>query len=394
MNRENENLNWLLRIIKPAKFQILLVFIFSILFFSCEKDSTESFEQDIIGEWVEVKILPIDNETNGLHLPPPFSFYRPKTGLKFERDGKFKFSPGYIGVVTGKNAEEDVFLGTDSKYKIFKDTLKTFDLSINAWVNRQILSVSHDTLNLKTNDGVLEKYTREHFGPNDTKLFDEVIVSSNYGSTVDVIVRNNKEIIFDNNFYRNPHSLVSSTISDDKWIRILKDFQKSNWSVLKNAYLRHMDDGEQVTVTFVKDKKILKTVIDQGSIAPYAFYWAYMPLIYLDQHFGKQKLIHIPDYLDIHNSFDFRTGTSEINLFASENFYLLNQFLSARKISGSFKEKYKIRYISGDGYEEISTDGRYFKFPQKNDTPVILDIGYNFITQNNLKSRLKKRPLD
>lgn len=378
---------------KELKFQIGFVLFFSILFFSCKKDPTESFKQDIIGEWVEVKQLSIDNEINGLHLPPPPSYDRPKIGFKFERDGKFRFLPGYIGTVNGKNAKEVVFLGTESKYLILKDTLKMYDLGINTWLNYQILSISHDTLNLKTNDGILEKYFREHFEPYDTKLFDEVIVSSNYGSVNDVIIRKNGEITFDNYFYRNPHSLISSSIPHDKWLKILKDFQKSNWPGLNNDYLRDMDDGEQVTVTFVKDKKILKTVIDQGSIAPHKFYWAYQPLIYIDQHFGKQKLIRVPAYLDIDNSFDFTTGKSELKLFTSENFYLLNQFLSAKKVSAPFKEKYRIRYVFGNGYKEISTDGRYFKFPQKHGKPVILDIGYNFITQNNLESRFKRRIL-
>ncbi|MRX68715.1 hypothetical protein GJU42_12135 [Flavobacterium resistens] len=46
---------------------------------------------------------------------------------------------------------------------------------------------------------------------------------------------------------------------------------------MKNEYIASHTDDETISVTFIKNNKIIKTIEDYGQEAPTEFQWAYIP---------------------------------------------------------------------------------------------------------------------
>jgi len=57
----------------------------------------------------------------------------------------------------------------------------------------------------------------------------------------------------------------------------------------------------------------------------------------------------------------------------------------------NFEKKYVIEYREKDNNKKkILTDGRYYQFEQK-DKKIIFDLGYNFLTTNNLLNKFRTK---
>ena len=128
--------------------------------------------------------------------------------------------------------------------------------------------------------------------------------------------------------------------------------------------------------------------MDYGNEAPTEFYWAVLPIKFLYQHLDLKTYPNskkLPMFI-----YDFEDKTTIFNLKKSEGFFLLTELYKGKTIQKqNFNEKY---IVNCRGYKEddihLTTDGRYYKYGKE---PTIIDIGYNFITRNNLSKQLKAR---
>jgi translation elongation factor P/translation initiation factor 5A len=186
------------------------------------------------------------------------------------------------------------------------------------------------------------------------------------------------------------NGLFTSDISKTDYLQLENNFKKSNISSLKEHYSAHHTDDEAVTVTFIKNRKIVKTVYDYGRDAPSEFIWAYTLIRYFYQ---KVKLspLKADKIYSLVQEISFETKNKVCNLTASECFYLFTELQNGRNINHTFEEKYKIDFWNDQHAAEIVyTDGRFFKFMDKNKR-ITIDLGYNFLTENNLTNRFKTK---
>ncbi|KAF2513774.1 hypothetical protein EYY60_05985 [Flavobacterium zhairuonense] len=81
--------------------------------------------------------------------------------------------------------------------------------------------------------------------------------------------------------------------------------------------------------------------------------------------------------------FRFEKGNQICELTKADSFYLLTEIFKGKETAYHFDNKYKIEFWNNqDKKEIIYTDGRYFKCKDKT-----IDIGYNFLTENNLNDK-------
>lgn len=150
-----------------------------------------------------------------------------------------------------------------------------------------------------------------------------------------------------------------------------------------------MSDSQTVTVSFIKDGKIIKSISDYADSSPSEFIWAYKPVMYLNQKIDL-KHVKVKSYLRpqyMHGS--FKTDDSYLALAASELFYLLDNFKTGKETEIKFNEKYILDFNDSIS-KKITTDGRYYKFYLKDKTTKTIDIGYDFLT-NSLVYKFEKK---
>lgn len=137
-----------------------------------------------------------------------------------------------------------------------------------------------------------------------------------------------------------------------------------------------------ITITFVKNDKITKTISDYGSQAPSELIMAYRKASYKYQNLRLSEFKEKNDF-PLSTMFSIYKRKKLFYLTDSERFLLLNEILNAKQVQSNFKENYNLTIFEDDDKNiVIKTDGRFFKYGTK-----IYDIGYNFIEINNLENR-------
>ena len=166
-------------------------------------------------------------------------------------------------------------------------------------------------------------------------------------------------------------------------------FRKANLKMLKDRYMASWTDDNEITVSLIRNGRIYKTISDYGSQSPTELYWAYLPILYLDQ---KLNLKSLPDdKFYIFRIFSFEKDEKLIRLAKSEGFYLADLLSKARAVDKVFVERYTLQAFGEQGSIKTTTDGRYYKVKLKDGKYLTVDLGYNFLQQNDLLSRLSAK---
>lgn len=385
----------------------LLIILLTVLFLvSCKTKREEKYKKSICGEWIFVRvgsdndsINELKKKRNNLFEPPPLHSenrnYR--KGYIFYSNNSCEDKRGYFKRIKGKSSENGrtLFLGTDTKYKIEDDSLKIFDLADSIWRGIKIRSITSDTLTLEIKDTIFFKYAKTNYKIDKAQTFDMIIVSTSacFGTCPISSTSIDKygNFIFYGQDYNTKTGLYKATTNQDLYRRIEKNFKKANIDNLDENYSANWTDDQTISVTFIKDNKIYKTVSDYGRKAPRELYWAYTQLHYLYQKLDlKPFIVNTQEPLSIIPAC-FENKGKICELTRSERFYFITELYKGKVLKHDFDKKYILKYWDAkDSLQTILTDGRYYQLG-KNDRVTTIDLGYNFVTRNNLNSKFRKK---
>lgn len=337
--------------------------------------------QLIIGEWK------FDNQPKHQFEPPSANH-----GYNFLPNGTCEYKPVFLE--KGKdNHTPQTFLGTSTPYKLTGNQLQIYHLSQHRWKKATIEFHSNDTLLLKYGDGSIGHYYRMNYPYRKADLFDDIIVSASgcFGSCpIDNTYLKKDGTVLYYNETSSPFSLYQLKLDTTTLSKIYLQFVKADIEGMQTIYKKSITDYETITVTFLKNGKIVKTILDYAYTAPDEFNWAYTPIRYLYQQIPKTPITSIPDYLKIQH-LNFESTQERTNLRKSESFYLWNLLFSGKEVDQLFDSSYTLDYHSRDTIQQtIKTDGRFYRFEMKNGKIITIDIGFNFIAENSLKLTMKK----
>jgi len=352
----------------------------------------------ILGEWKVVKVIDIKKTKDPNEPPPPPILYKIEyNGYIFKQNHVCEDKLSYCKFVdkTDKYASGILYLGKTTQFKIENDSLKIFSLSSNMWKSKKIFSLTPDTLILLNSDSTLVKYVKPVYHVNEKLSFDKIIVSSSgcFGSCSigDIMIEKSGKVYYYGVKFNTINGYYTSNIPSSKYQEIEYDFKKSNIDTLATWYHASRTDDEEISVTFIKDGRIYKTISDYGHESPPDFFWAYWPVRFLYQQLKLAKIQK--DINGYKNRFvAFENKQAICKLSDSESFYLNNLLLFHSKTTQEkFESKYKIQYWQNDTEQTIYTDGRFFRIKNKNQS-ITLDLGYNFLEKNDLIKKFIPKP--
>jgi hypothetical protein len=392
----SESLAVILKKIKTVKTRLITILLTTLFLASCKTEKEEKFKKLICGEWTIVKVEGkkkfSDNE-----VPPPLHNGKQNTGYIFYFNNICEDKRGYFKKTEGESHWDriTIYLGTKTKYKIVGDSLKIQNLVDNSWRCTKIRSITTDTLTLEENDTVLIKYVKANYKINEALTFDQIIVSSSecYGACPisDISIDKQGNVIFSGQSYTTKKGLFSAKINQSNYYTIERDFKKSDIDKLKEDYPGNWTDDQTITVTFIKNHKIYKTIRDYGNQSPSEFYWAYTPIRFMYQKLDLKPLtVNTKEEFSIRYIY-FENKTEICSLTKSESFFLATELYKSIEVQHNFEKKYTIEYKDNDDRErKILTDGQYYQL-ELNGKKIIFDLGYNFLKRNNLYRKFKKK---
>lgn len=377
------------------KYTLLFVSLI-VEFASCNYRNTSNYRDLVIGDWTYVgeeelyKIQDIE-----AFIREPYHKYN-KSGFIFKNNDSCENKVGYFSEV-GENLDDIIVmdLGSKTRYKIENDTLKIYDLSNKIWEAEKIFNITEDTLTFQINERRIAKYAKEHFKDDKKILFDQCIVSSSgcYGNCPinDILINRNGEILYFGREFNTKNGYFKSKISETEFSKIENCFKQANILKLNDSYRANGSDYERITMSWIKDNKIIKSISDYGQASPASLQWAYSPLRFMYQHINMDTISTIPKYLN-HPYFWFEQGNTICDISKSESFYLRSLLLKSKKVNLKVNPKYIIKFWENDKKKEIVTDGRFYQFSINKKEKITLDLEFNFLERNNLfnKFRLKK----
>ncbi len=336
--------------------------------FACKQKKSNNYATQILGEWKSTR-YGID-----------------KKDYAFLNNNFCENKLGYLTRNPGHNPDKNIvtFLGTKTKYEIEGDSLKIFNLSSKTWDRMQILSMVGDTLDVENNNGTFVKYTRVHYKIDTTlSQFDQVVVSASgcfgFCPANNVMVDQAGEITYYGEIY-SKKGFYGSKIGTQQFEKIKRGFPLIDLTNLKETY-GGGGCGETISVTFIKDHQIIKTIEDFGDQAPTEFVWAYTAVRYLYQQVKLDTLNKLPPAFNIHR-LQFGYGNKISHLGQSENFYLWNLLKQAKETNQLVKGKYNLKFEGNHQLLKIETDGQLYQFISKNGNKHTYDIGFNFVKRN------------
>jgi len=378
----------------------LITILLTVFFLtSCKTDRVKEFRKSICGEWIFVSVGSDNKKINdefkpgkrGIDSPldiPYHNYYR--TGYIFYSNNLCEDKFGYSDGKVGEN-----LLRTDTKYKVENDSLKILDLTNSVWKRMKIRNITSDTLTLDVNDSTFLVYIKCNYKVDKTITFNQIVVSTSpcFGSCSigSTSIDNQGNFIFYGQGYTEKEGLYVSKINKELYKRIEQNFKKADIDTLYERYAVDFTDAQTITVTFIKDNKIYKTISDYGHKAPRELYWAYTPVSLL-----YQKLNLKPFVTNEHSEFPMSYTCFEDKgkiccLEKSESFYLFTEICKSKEVRANFEKKYVIEYwVTENNKKRIFTDGRYYQLEQKDKT-IVFDLGYNFLTRNNLFKKFRTK---
>lgn len=366
------------------KFLVLVIIMF---LYSCE-NKPQVLQEMILGNWSVVNpdnVKPWEKDIRGFEfLPNDICDYKL---------GYLDWDRYMADSITDREKRVLYSLGTQTKYAISKDSLKIFDLTKKKWERYKIEKFNKDTLVVKK-DTIVTTLIKKNYTISNVPDFDAIIVSSSlcFGSCPmnDIIISKKGDILYKGSYHVPKKGWYTSKISISDFDKIQKRFKEADYLKLKNIYSTMVTDSQTVSISFIKEGKIIKTIYDYAQTSPSELIWAYLPLVTLSQNLVlKPKSINsLLDKDFFYSSLVTIDEMKGLDLTQTEVFYLVTLLMDAKKVDIEFDEKYFLRYET-DFIKEVKTDGRYYKLYFKNGKTEIRDIGFNFITDNKLNDKLE-----
>jgi hypothetical protein len=346
----------------------------------------------IYGEWTFARVEMNSQTINPNKVFPQIEMHgNYKNGYMFFPDNSCENKLGYFKSVNNKT----VFLGTKTKYIIEDDSLKVLNLIDSTWESTKIQSITSDTLTLATKGNILIKFSKANYIIDKTLSFDKIIVSStpcNGPCEInDISIAKNGDVVYFGQRNNTIDGLFQSKVNKHVFTEIEQNFKKADIEKLSEESKNDCSDCQTIFVTFIKDNKIYKTIEDVGNQSTTEFYWAYMPVRFLYQTINLKQIVGDKYKQFAIGYIRFETKGKICDLPKSERFYLITELYNSKEVLHSFQRKYKIKYWGKDEkLKLIYSDGRYYQI-EKNNKTVTFDLGYNFLTRNNLYSKFKKK---
>ncbi len=357
---------------------------------SCKSEKQKRFEKEIIGEWNYVKEQAISKQKENESEEPSSPFFKSFGGFIFKENGNVIDKKGFFNFYENKSREERIvkYIGDSTLYKINDDSLKILNPINKSWNNYKIISINSDSLILQKHENYYIKYLKANYKLNPKETYDKIIISSSgcYGTCpiMNIEFNKNGNIYYWGKNYNLINGFYISKISNSEYNSIENSFKKSNPLKLNNHYSIPVTDLNTITVTFVKNNKIIKTVYDYANQAPSEFIMAYQKAMYSYQKMKLEKdkrIVRLPKSM----LFSINKRNTQLLLLQSERFLLLNAIRNGNIVSKEFNPIYKLTFYNEHNLETeniIYSDGRYFRFDK-----YIYDIGYNFMEQNQIENR-------
>lgn len=356
---------------------------------ACRQNTSPNFDKLIIGEWTFVEEPPKVPQGE-LYPPPKLHTEAMKSGYAFFVDGSCEYKPGFFKRI-GNNQYGNLktyFLGTTSTYKVEGDSLKIFNLTDSNWTSIKIFNIKSDTLTLQYGDNTFMRYSRSTHYVQNNLLLDQIVVSASgcFGTCPvnNISISKTGQVVYYGDEYNTVNGFYTAMIDSTKFTEIVSRFNKARIELLDEHYVSDWTDDETVSVTFVKDNRIVKTITDYGGEAPIEFYWAYTPVRYLYQQIPLDTIRSIPIDYFFHNC-TFTSKERIIDLSQSEGFLLWNLLINSPETHKEFSSKYTLTTFSRSKGKLIVTDGRFYKFDFGGGKTKAYDLGFDFIA---MKSRL------
>lgn len=359
-------------------------YLITLLFlFSCQKEMPVA--NNLIGEWVYEDFIIKNYDRGELDIPYIHDYdWGFKPGFNFINEKELEFKQGFYKTDSGNN----YFLGTKTEYKLQNDSLLIHIPAENKWTSFKIRSLTKNKLEIQIYENLYEIYSKYEYTNNPNENYDEIIVSTSgcFGTCPiqSISIRKTGEVLYYGVDYNTINGLYRSEISNEDYYKIQESFKKANIDKLEKSYNAMWTDDQTISVSFIKNGKIYKTVEDYGRMSPPQFIWAYRDVSYLYQSLKLDK-VSIDFNPEIYRYMDFEDQTHEYLMSESESFFLIRELIEKGKITDQeFETRYSTDYYSEHNRYEIFTDGRFFKIEEENGF-VTYDLGYNFFERNKIE---------
>ncbi|WP_139217774.1 DUF6438 domain-containing protein [Pontibacter chinhatensis] len=385
----------------------LLLYFLPLLLIACHPKQDEPTEQErqlqaqLIGDWVPAGFVRNAYPTNP--PPPPAIIER---GYTFLPNGEVDLKQGYyrrseVGEDEYNNRRY-YFLGSKTKYKIAGDSLLIFMPYDSVWTHFPIARLTKDTLSFKGEQGV-SNYRRATYHLEKAPTFDAIVLSTSgcYGTCPisNTLISADGQVVFVGEEYTTNEGVYISTITGDIYKELQDNYRKAGIDTISTNFSEATMHQEKMSVTFLKDGKIFKTVSDYGNAGPVELVWANIPLRYLYQSINLKKLQQeeLPVYVK-HHFLSFAKGEKTLDLTQSEGFLLWNYLRLGKRSQEKFTPRFQVSFIDNNfwgrrgkyGYapltnehiKSIETDGQFYIFYLEGQEPFTINIGFNFFDLN------------
>jgi len=346
--------------------------LFCLLF--CKQNVQESYSTQIIGDWESI--------SNKIDEEIPNEFFNTK-GYSFLPDGTCEVKGGIINHASNRWQ----FLNPETKYTLTRDKLRIFDPGYNKWASYHIKELSDTTLVL---DNIT--FVKKNFNLDKSPDFDAVIVASSgcfgYCPVNEIMIDKNGGVSYHGHVNNLSNGSFVSTVSRQRYKKIMLAFKKADYLHLQPDYSDSVTDHSVISISFIKDGRIIKSISDYAQSSPQDFIWAYNYLTYLSPQLTLTPMAAAKEYFNASLYTAFESKEALLRLTGAESFFLLNELKKSKEVFDNFHELYTLSHYYGA--DKISTDGRYYRLQFSDKTVKTLDLGYNFLTQKFVNQFKKK----
>ncbi|MXS71730.1 DUF6438 domain-containing protein [Chryseobacterium binzhouense] len=357
--------------------QKYFVYLLSFLcFVSCKKNTVNP--ELLLGDWEFANTVGV-SDSSMVYIQSDF---------RFSKDSIFVLNDGFFQREERDN--EDKYMGQKSKFYVENDSLYILNTITQHYFSQKISYLSKNTLALYNKEEKVTFYFRKRKAEASSKIklsqitlslgpcFGDCPISS-------ISVDNNGNIVYLGESNTPYNGLFKGNINKEIFQELVSELNKIRFAELKNEYSIDATDLPDISVSFLNDKKIIKTIYAYGHSEPRQLKSILTKIKYLYQNANLKKIDYdFPIFSPIFSNYHFRK---------SEIFYLQTLLLNSKKTETQFKSKYKQRGIlilpekfDYDDYAQmkrnIESDGRYFKLESKNHQLYTFDIGFDFFKTN------------
>jgi hypothetical protein len=384
---------------------IFLYFFLPFLLIACQTKQDEptaqerQLQEQLIGDWVPAGFV---RDAYSNNPPPPPA--RIERGYTFFSNGEVDLKQGFydvsfVGERIGINKRLH-FLGSKTKYKIAGDSLLIFMPYDSVWTHFPIARLTKDTLSFKGEQGV-SNYRRVTYHLENAPTFDAIVLSTSgcYGTCPisNTLITADGQVVFFGEEFTTSEGVYTGTITETNYKELQDNYRKAGIDTISTKFSDGGTDLEKISVTFLKDGKIFKTVSDYGNAGPVELVWANIPLRYLYQSINLNRLQEeeLPAYVK-HHFLSFAKGEKTLELTQSEGFLLWNYLRLGQKSQERFKPRFHVsfrknylwvprgrnKYATTEHIKSIETDGQFYTFHLEGQEPFTINIGFNFFDLN------------